>query len=658
MMRRIRLWLRQLGAQPSAVPSDVPAPTQPQYTDDRFDSYARGIVGAQATVDIFKGIWSSELPAQLGVIAGGAKLFDDPRLHWMLARLGSIAGWRVLELGPLEGGHSYMLQAAGAEQVLALDACAMSYLKCLVVKDLCKLSRVDFRYGDFMAFMASDTASYDLIVASGVLYHQRDPIACIERMAARSDKVFLWTHYYADDIHSDHLRADMFVHAPAIPRDGFNCDLFRLDYATYLPDTKYRGGVDDHVHWMRREDILACLRHYGYTDIEVAFDQTEHPFGPNFALLAKRPVNGAAHAYRDEMRAMSGPEPWCIDAIRFADGCLEVAGWAIPPAGAAERIGFLVNGLPVTAIERGVVRDDVGAFYWYYPAANHSGYSFRHAVDVACDAALHLQYIDTATGRVIASQHDLHVLPQDLRGETPAPPLALVQRTHTGNAVDQYFVEGYSIYRTVSHHFALATGQPIVSVGRMLDFGCGPGRLTRYFLNEPGLQMWATDIDADCITWCSTHLGAASYFAGSLRPPLSIADGSVGCLLAINVLLHLREEDSLCWLAEWRRICQPGGYVVVTVAADLAMTRANISAEHYAGIKGYGCLILSRNPDLDEVIADREYYQNVFYSHDYLRRVWPTLGFEILRIVPGCIGNHHDLVIMRRIDGVAIQQEG
>lgn len=657
MMRRVRKWLQQRRAAPPAMPVEVPAPVQPQSAEDRFDSYARGTFGTQAAVDIFKGIWSSELPAQLGVTSGGAKLFDDPRLHWMLARLGSIAGWRVLELGPLEGGHSAMLQAAGAAQVLAMDACAMSYLKCLLVKDLCQLSRVDFRYGDFMAFMASDTSTYDLIVASGVLYHQRDPIACIERMAARSDKVFLWTHYYADDIHSNHLRADMFTRSAAPARDGFGCEWYRLNYATYLPDTKYRGGVDDHVHWMRRDDILACLRHFGFSDIEIAFDQTEHLFGPNFALLARRPP-GARDIYREEMRALSGPEPWCIDAIRFADGCLEVAGWAIPPAGRAERIGFLVNGQPVSAIERGVARDDVGAFYWYYPAANHSGYRFRHAVDSTANAALHLQYIDTATGQVIASQHDLYVLPKDLRGETPAPPLALVQRTHTGNALDQYFVEGHSIYRTVCRHFAEAAGQPIASVGRMLDFGCGPGRLTRYFLNEPGLQVSACDIDTECLDWCSVHLNAASYTTSTLRPPLAMADSSVACVLAINVLLHLGEEDSLRWLAEWRRICQPGGYVVVTVAAELAMTRTNISAEHYASIKGYGFLILSRNPDLDEVIADRDYYKNVFYSHDYLRREWTALGFEILRIAPGCIGNHHDLVIMRRVEGVVLQQEG
>lgn len=667
MMRRVWHWLggsrHGFDAKPEAV--QAPLPTGPAAPADRLDTYAKGSTGAQATVDIFKGVWSSELPPHLGVTSGNAKLFDDPRIHWMIERLGGVAGWRVLELGPLEGGHSYMLQQAGAEHVVAVEACAMSYLKCLVVKDLCQLARVDFRYGDFMAFLETDGAAFDLVVASGVLYHQRDPIACIERMAARSDKVFLWTHYYTDDLCSSQMRSDMFepvpagrpfpgaVRAPPAPGDGFSCEVFRLNYDTYLPGVKYRGGVDDHSHWMRREDILSCLRHYGLADIEVAFDQADHPFAANFALLAKRPggarVAQDANRFRKEMRAMSGPEPWCIDSIRIEKDFLEVTGWAIPPAGVVGRMGFLVDGQPVSLAQCGRTREDVAAYYWFFPAADRSGFSFRHPIDAAFDAPHLVQYADLATGLVIAPQHDLRFRPQDLRGETPTPPLALIQRTHTGNSVDQYLVEGYSIYSSVMHCFAQATGQTIDSVGCVLDFGCGPGRLTRYLLNEPVLKVVAVDVDPACVDWCRDHLGRAAYHQSPLRPPLALEAESVGCVLAIYVMQHLGEHDGLGWLAEWARICEPGGTLLISIAADLALTRARLSESHYASVKGYGFLDLCRNPDLDGVISDPNYYRNVFHSHEYVNRVWPSFGLEVQRIVPGCIGNHHDLVILRRL---------
>ncbi|OYT92371.1 MAG: hypothetical protein CFE43_08895 [Burkholderiales bacterium PBB3] len=674
--QRARRWLvrrliamdamHTLDARPAPQQSEARlAPTEPAAIamHDPLDTYARGTLGAQAAVDIFKGVWSSELPAALGVHSGGAKLFEDPRIQWMLDQLGGIAHWRVLELGPLEGGHSSMLQAAGAGQVLAMDACAMSYLKCLIVKDLCKLTQVDFQYGDFMTYLEQSGPGFDLVVASGVLYHQRDPVACLQRMAARSDRLFIWTHYYTDDLHTEHLRADMFTPVPAGTvgglAQGFNGTLFRLNYEAYLPGVKYRGGVDDHTHWMRREDILACLQQCGLTDIRIAFDQQEHPFAANFALLAQRPGAGdtpdtppeASPAslldYRAQMRALGGPEPWCIDAIRLYNGVLEVSGWAIPPAGVIGRMGFVVNGQTVAALECGLPRPDVGSFYWFYPASGYCGFALRHPIATIDDKPLHLQYIDIGTGQTIAPQHDFYAHPQDLRGESPAPPLALVQRTHTGNSADQYFVEGTSIYYAIANAFLEATGQPLSTAGTVLDFGCGPGRLTRHLLREPGLRVVGVDVDPACVDWCREHLGAARFMAGPLHPPLTLETASVDCVLAIAVMQHLREEDGLQWLAEWVRICKPGGYLLVSIASDLALTRARLSEAHYASIRGYAVVELSRNPDLDGVIADTDYYKNVLHSHAHIHSVWPSLGVEVLRIVPGCIGNHHDLVVLR-----------
>ena len=667
---RARRWLVRRLLAMDGLPA---APVAPAATaaQDRLDTYAHGTWGAQPAVDIFKGVWSSELPAALGVHSGSAKLFEDPRIQWMLGQLGSIAHWRVLELGPLEGGHSAMLQQAGAGQVLAMDACAMSYLKCLVVKDLCKLDRVDFQYGDFMAYLDQVGPGFDLVVASGVLYHQRDPAACIARMAARSDRVFIWTHYYTDDLHTANLRADMFTPVPAkplgAPVEGFSGEVFRLDYEAYLAGVKYRGGVDDHTHWMRREDILACLRHSGLTEITIAFDQQEHPFAANFALLAQRPgtstarpnasTAAAARDYRAHMRAMGGPEPWCIDAIRLHHGVLEVSGWAIPPAGVIGRMGFMVNGQTVTAVECGLPRPDVGSFYWFYPASGYGGFALHHPLVADGDLPVHLQYVDLATGQVIATQHDFFARPQDLRGESPAPPLALVQRTHTGNSADQYFVEGMSTSCAIAAAFVEATGQQLGGVGTILDFGCGPGRLTRHLLNEPGLRVLGVDVDTACVDWCRAHLSAAQLLQGPLRPPLGLETASVDCVLAIEVMQHLGEADGLQWLAEWVRVCKPGGYLLVSIAADLALTRARLSEAHYASIEGYEFLELSRNPDLDGVIEDGGYYKNVLHSHAYIHRVWPTLGLEVLRIVPGCIGNHHDLVVLRCLGPLVINTE-
>ncbi|WP_374353134.1 class I SAM-dependent methyltransferase [Chitinimonas sp.] len=645
---------RRLQRAISPLPAPQPAPAASAAPPAPWDSYAKGRFDQQAAVDIFKGAWSSALPAELGLDAGSAPLFDDPRIHWLIAQLGSIEGWKVFELGPLEGGHSHMLQAAGATSVLAMDACTLSYLKCLLVKELCQLDRVSFQYGDFMAYLAAQPQRFDLIVASGVLYHQRDPLACIELMAAHSDTLFLWTHYYSEQLNSPYMTADMFRPVDPGPGTGLRCTLFEIDYERYLPGGKYRGGVDNHARWMRRDDILACLRQYGFNQIDIAFEHTDHPYGPNFAVLARRQAAnalpaGTTIAYRDAMRAIAGQPPWCIDAIALGDGQLTVSGWAIAPAGEVERVGFRVNGIDVVALERGVARPDVGDFYWFYPNAGRAGFRFSHPIDTQANAPLLLQYVDRHSGTVIEPLHDLQVLPEDLRGETAAPPLKLVQRSHTGNAIDQYFVEGYSLFRSLERELVATAGHGLAACGSVLDFGCGPGRLSRYLQTVDGLNVSAVDIDPDCLAWCSSALPGVDCHPGSLRPPLAMAEQSFGAVLAINVLLHLGEHDAVAWLGEWRRLCRPGGLIIVTIAADLALSRARLSEAHYQSLAGQAFAQLSRNPDLDEVIDEPDYYQNVVYSHAHIQQSWPALGLELLRIVPGCIGNHHDLVIMRRV---------
>jgi hypothetical protein len=39
---------------------------------------------------------------------------------------------------------------------------------------------------------------------------------------------------------------------------------------------------------MSREDIIACLKHFGMSDIRIGDKNREHPNGPCFSVLASR----------------------------------------------------------------------------------------------------------------------------------------------------------------------------------------------------------------------------------------------------------------------------------------------------------------------------------------------------------------------------------
>src|SRR5579864_1325160 len=102
-----------------------------------LDSYIGSAPSHQNALDIFRGQWSSRLPRPYeNLTAGAITLFEDGRVPWAIEKLGGVRDKSILELGPLEGGHSYMLEKAGAKSVLALEANTNAFLRCLVTKEI------------------------------------------------------------------------------------------------------------------------------------------------------------------------------------------------------------------------------------------------------------------------------------------------------------------------------------------------------------------------------------------------------------------------------------------------------------------------------------------------------------------------------------------
>ena len=58
----------------------------------------------------------------------------DERNKWLANEIGGLSGKSVLELGPLEGGHTYMLEQLGATDITSVEANARAFLKCLIIE--------------------------------------------------------------------------------------------------------------------------------------------------------------------------------------------------------------------------------------------------------------------------------------------------------------------------------------------------------------------------------------------------------------------------------------------------------------------------------------------------------------------------------------------
>jgi len=256
-----------------------------------LDEYVRVAPTPQNAVNLFHGEWWSRLPQPPGLVTGNFPLFDDDRLRWAIEALGGVAGRSVLELGQLEGGHSYMLEQAGAQSILEIEGNTRAFLKCLVAKEVVGLPRTRFALGDFEAYLRGDAPRVDVVIASGVLYHVHNPVELIHNIARISDHVYIWTHFF------DKERIEKIAHmrhrfaSDGLPAQhaGLQHTLYHYNYGDFLETGRFAGGSQDFSHWLSQEDLMRALRHAGLTDITVGLVELEHTNGPTIRLVASRP---------------------------------------------------------------------------------------------------------------------------------------------------------------------------------------------------------------------------------------------------------------------------------------------------------------------------------------------------------------------------------
>jgi SAM-dependent methyltransferase len=246
---------------------------------------------AQATINLIPS-WTSKLPENLGVVSGYANLFDDSRASWAIEGLGGVVGKSALELGPLEGGHTYMLEKAGAREVIAIEANKLSFMKCLIVKEICGLKRSTFLLGDFTQWLDQNSRPFDVAWVAGVLYHMDDPTRLLQQISKHTDSIYLWTHYVPDEpFGDDGLWTTTLVRVEERTVRGRVVPHYIKSYLEMGKDSSYCGGVYTTASWLRKKDIFEELRLLGFAHTEVAMDVRHHQNGPCISILgSKKPL--------------------------------------------------------------------------------------------------------------------------------------------------------------------------------------------------------------------------------------------------------------------------------------------------------------------------------------------------------------------------------
>jgi SAM-dependent methyltransferase len=286
-LAKVEKKLQALGAGDAATDASPNAgdAAPPPAVLNVLDSYVDDTPSAARGFALFDGEWSSDIP---GYGLGHAALFDDERITWFLQQCGGVAGKRVLELGPLEAGHTYMMARAGAARICAIESNTRAFLKCLVVQNVLKFE-ADFWLGDFRRYLDGCGETYDLILASGVLYHMTEPAKLLQDMARVSGSIALWTHYYDPDVilADDRLRRRFDPESTIETVGSRQIVSYRQSYLEALSWQGFCGGSAPTSRWLTRDSLLGLLTDLGFA-VTVGDDSKNHTNGPAITLFAAR----------------------------------------------------------------------------------------------------------------------------------------------------------------------------------------------------------------------------------------------------------------------------------------------------------------------------------------------------------------------------------
>jgi SAM-dependent methyltransferase len=203
-----------------------------------------------------------------GVESGGKfHALEDSRVGQFFESFPKVC--TILELGSLEGGHTFALaRRPSVRRVLGVEARASNIAKARFVQELLRVRNAEFIEADLEKTELAAFGKFDAVFCSGVLYHLPEPWKLIEQAARVAPRLFIWTHY------AHHSQA--------------NITLNGLNGKNYDEGGKEEplSGMSPKSFWLTLGSLQKALASAGFNSVQILDNDPKHSNGPAVTIAA------------------------------------------------------------------------------------------------------------------------------------------------------------------------------------------------------------------------------------------------------------------------------------------------------------------------------------------------------------------------------------
>jgi SAM-dependent methyltransferase len=333
--------------------------------------------------------------------------------------------------------------------------------------------------------------------------------------------------------------------------------------------------------------------------------------------------------------------PWCLDHLEISNSEIILSGWVVPQNGDWDSVKFFINEKPCE-VELKMDRSDLLEVFPFWNGVKEIGFKIR----------LEKKSLDPNQEIVVLSRspnstetkYSNYYFPNNEELYKNLPSAYLRTQVHGNDSISAFVLEGFSAHKKLELLFQENLGINKDKIAPVLDWGCGCGRVCKYFLDTN--RIYGVDINKDGVDWCLENI-SSNFSVSELNPPLSFKDNYFGAIYGVSILTHLSLEDQRFWIQELIRITRPGGIIILSYHGLNSLIRFNLPEESFVELSKSQYLNIGKSDSLgkDSEVGSK-YYDSVQLASSF-DKIIPKDCTEVL-FHESVFGNHQDVVVIKK----------